>query len=154
MAKEAEQVLIDEQLLHDSHEHIDQLYQAILARAPGLGTETLRSEWDQFKRALLGHLESEEQNILPSYEVLHPHEARAIADEHVELRQAVTELGMDLEVHRLRTDVAQLFQQKLRTHASHKKQHFYPWAKENLPHSTWEEIKMLLGQASELIPLK
>jgi hemerythrin-like domain-containing protein len=132
-------------LLARHHADLDRRFEALLTRAQGGDGPSLRDEWTRFETELLRHLELEEEQILPRFAAQDPGEARAILDEHAEIRRALLELGLNLDLHLLRADVVQAFVSRLRQHAQREDRAFYPWATQHLPPEGWHTIAQGLG---------
>jgi hemerythrin-like domain-containing protein len=88
----------------------------------------LRGQWSRFERELSSHLDLEEHEILPAFARAHLAEAQGLRDEHTAIRAALTEMGVDLDLHCLRADRVEAFIQLLRAHARREDGLLYPWA--------------------------
>ena len=115
-------------MLSEDHQHLDRLFREIVATCRGGDFVSMRAEWDRFERELGSHLELEEHEILPAFARNHPAEAQGIRDEHASIRAALTELGVDLDLHCLRADRVEAFIALLRAHARREEGLLYPWA--------------------------
>ena len=115
-------------MLSEDHQHLDRLFREIVASCQGGDYRTMRADWDRFERELSSHMDLEEREILPAFARAHPAEAQAIGDEHVLIREALTEMGVDLDLHCLRADRVERFTALLRAHARREEGLFYPWA--------------------------
>ncbi len=95
--------------------------------------EYVRRAWLTMDADLQAHLEAEEEFILPGFEKCFPHEAARIRREHGDIRKALEQLGIELDLHTLRCETAAEFISSLRAHAQHEDELFYNWAQSQLP---------------------
>ena len=135
-------------LLSQHHRDLDIRFERLVAQAREEDPMTLRAEWSAFERELLRHLELEEAEILPAFARHHAAEARAILAEHAEIRSALLEMGLSLDLHVLRADAVEAFVQQLEAHARREEASFYAWAERHLPASDWHSIKRGLQDAT------
>jgi hypothetical protein len=90
----------------------------------------LQCAWQAFEAALHGHLTTEEEILLPPFELERPEDAARIRGEHHEIREQLTELEDELCRGALdRERVARLLG-LLRVSAGFKEKGLYPWAEE------------------------
>jgi len=119
-------------LLADDHQRLDHLFEAIVAAASRDDTADLREDWSTFERALLRHLDAEEVHLLRVFAQHAPEEARGLTAEHAEIREKLTELGVDLDLHSLKAERVGAFVGQLRAHARREESLIYPWAARQL----------------------
>jgi len=129
------------QLLAQHHRDLDARFERLVAGAREGDPVELRNEWSAFERELLRHLELEEAEILPAFARHHAAEARAILVAHAEIRSALLEMGLNLDLHVLRADRVEAFVQQLEAHARREEAAFYAWAERHLPATDWHAIK-------------
>jgi hemerythrin-like domain-containing protein len=115
-------------MLSEDHQHLERLFQEIIARVQEGEQGTLRGDWQRFERELSSHMEVEELEILPAFSREHLVEAQGIRDEHARIRAGLTELGIDLDLHCLRAERVEAFIGLLRAHAQREEALLYPWA--------------------------
>ena len=77
----------------------------------------LQSTWCQFESRLLSHMDAEEQYLLPLIAASHPAEAARTRLEHQRIRQAVSELGVAIELHAARQASVDTLVKLLHDHA-------------------------------------
>ncbi|HEY6877992.1 MAG TPA: hemerythrin domain-containing protein, partial [Polyangiales bacterium] len=118
----------------------EQLFQAMMACMRGADPERIRARWLELDRALEQHLSAEEELILPRFEREFPASAARLRQEHREIRAALVELGVDLDLHSLGPSSARRFIDALRSHAAYEDAVLYAWVQRNLP----EEDKLSL----------
>jgi len=105
------------------------------------------------ERAVLEHMEAEEQTILPAYERLFPEDARAILATHDELRRQLYRLGIDVELHAIRLESIDQLLATLSAHVVQEDRAMYPWAQRCLPASSRREVFERIGRSLRLLQL-
>lgn len=121
-----------ESMLAGDHHRLDREFQAIVTRAYGGDFQQLEAEWLAFQSALLQHLDAEERTMIPELAKDRPAEAKALLDEHANIRIKLLQLGVDLDLHCLGADRVQDFVDALRAHAHREENIFYPWVDRQL----------------------
>jgi polyisoprenoid-binding protein YceI len=81
---------------------------------------------------LLSHFHAEEVNVFPAFTRSQPKQARDLLDEHARIREQLTELGIELDLHCLGADRIERFVADLRAHAATEETTLYRWAAEHL----------------------
>jgi polyisoprenoid-binding protein YceI len=119
-------------VLSQDHERLERQFESIVAEASGGDPSTLRRAWQAFERELLRHFDDEEKHILPAFALQKPAEAHALFYEHQRIRNELTKLAVDLDLHCLRADRIADFVGELRAHARHEDDLLYPWAAHRL----------------------
>ena len=118
--------------LHDAmaadHARLECMFRDVLAILHGSDRDAVRSAWLALEAGLTSHINFEECSMLPAFEFGFPLEAAQIRREHRQIREALAQLGIDLELHELRADAAELFIKRLRKHATREDTLFYVWA--------------------------
>jgi hypothetical protein len=135
-------------LLAEHHRALDEQLDRLVTRAQAGDANDLRAEWTAFERGLLRHLEQEEAEILPAFARHDRAEASAILAEHAEIRGALLEMGLDLDLHCLRAEAVQDFARRLKAHARREDAGCYPWAAGHVTPGTWRSIKRSLRDAA------
>jgi len=123
---------IDELLVSD-HRALEKTFARMMVKFAGGDSDSIRAAWLELDRHLEAHLVAEEKHVLPHFKRHFPAEAARICKEHAEIRAALLQLGIDLDLHALREDTAALFIATLQRHAKSEEPVFYAWAQENLP---------------------
>jgi hypothetical protein len=147
MKADAPQVSVTERpvdLLAKHHRALDRQLDTLVVRAEGGDGSELRAAWTVFERELLRHLEQEEAEILPAFARHDAAEARAILAEHAEIRGALLEMGLALDLHNLRAEAVEAFARQLKAHAAREDCAFYAWAATHTAPDTWQSIKRSL----------
>jgi hypothetical protein len=119
--------------LREHHHHLEHVFDALVAQAYEDDPIELRAGWRAFEGELLRHLELEERELLPAFAQEHPAEAEALLGEHAQIRAALTELAITLDLHALRADAVKDFVERLKAHARREDQLFYGWAEAHAP---------------------
>jgi hypothetical protein len=115
-------------VMGDDHERLESLFDTIVSEAVRGDSAYLLDGWRTFERSLLAHLEVEEAQLLRAFGQAAPTEAQALLDEHAQIREKLTELGIDLELHCLGADRVKSFVDGLRAHAAREERLLYSWA--------------------------
>jgi hemerythrin-like domain-containing protein len=126
------------------HLRLDALFDDVLRRLALDDRDETRAAWNDFEKGLLAHLEVEEKFILPVFSVDHDVEARGIRAEHEAFRATLAKLGVMVDLHAIRMDVATGFVRALRDHARREDALMYRWAEENLAGETRAAVATML----------
>ena len=114
------------------HVKLDALFEDVLRRLALNDRDETRAAWNEFERALSEHLDAEDTLILPAFAVDHPDEAASIRAEHEKIRAKLLDLGVAVDLHVIRQDVAADFVRALREHAHREDSMMYRWAEQHL----------------------
>ena len=118
-----------QELLRSDHARLEALFEELLADGHQRG---IRSTWTGFDRSVLGHLDTEERFILPLFERVNPEETAALLAEHARIRQLLGDLGVGVDLHLVRLELAREFIDLLRAHARREETLLYRWAASDL----------------------
>jgi polyisoprenoid-binding protein YceI/hemerythrin-like domain-containing protein len=118
--------------LADGHAHLQRSFADILELSLDLDADELRQPWKTFELGLIRHLDLEEEHVLRPFAVVEPGPAAEILAEHKRVRAALTQLGIDLDLHSLRPEQVQTFVEQLREHVAREESLLYPWAARQL----------------------
>jgi hemerythrin-like domain-containing protein len=132
-------------LLVEHHEMLETLCRDLMAEVYSDNLRGLITRYGRFERAVLEHIRIEEQELLPAYTDHAIENARAIRTQHLELREHLFRLGVDLELHRARAERFELLIEALRRHIAFEEVTLYPWAQLNLPLHTKRELFVRVG---------
>ncbi len=119
-------------LLAEHHREIEAACTALLARTYADDPRELVAQYKLFERAIVEHLDAEEQLILPAYSAEDPADAQAILAEHGAIRHALNRIGIEVELHLVRARSVHALVELLREHAGREDQTMYPWAQVHL----------------------
>jgi hypothetical protein len=109
--------------------------------------------WSEFDAALHAHLELEEETILQAFSRAHPAEAARLQNEHAQIRAALLELGVEVDLHAARADMVARFIELLRRHAAREDASMYRWSEEHLAHHVSSTVlDRLLGRLKMMPP--
>ena len=136
-------------VMADDHARLERLFDGLVAEAACGDPVELLDEWRAFERSLLAHLEVEEAHLLPAFGQSAPTEAQGLLDEHTQIREKLTELGIDLELHCLSADRVRAFIDDLRAHAAREEGLLYPWAARQLGGPARKELHEALAVTLE-----
>jgi hypothetical protein len=134
-------------VLVEHHRTLEERLDKLLVRTRTADPGDLRAEWAAFERELLKHMELEEAEILRGFASHDPDEARALLSEHGAIRNALLDIGINLDLHCLRAEAVEALVTRLKAHARREDGAFYPWAKTHVSPSGWQAIKRSLMDA-------
>lgn len=135
-------------ILTEHHRALDECVERLLARVRDGDLNDVRAEWTSFERALSRHLEQEEAEILPGFARDDAAAAREILAEHAQIRSALLELGVHLDLHLLRAEQVETFAAQLRAHAKREEAALYAWAQRHVSRRGWQAINRSLREAT------
>ncbi|HTT72147.1 MAG TPA: hemerythrin domain-containing protein [Anaeromyxobacteraceae bacterium] len=119
-------------LLGRDHERLRVLFAQLLDEFREGDREELRTTWTAFESGLLAHLAAEERHLFPLFRKVDPEESSALLREHGEFRRTLDELGVGVDLHSVKLDVAQAFVDALTAHGRREDQRLYQWAEEGV----------------------
>jgi hemerythrin superfamily protein len=119
--------MLGERLTHE-HKALDTLYEEIANRVHCGDTAALDESWSALEERLLAHFAYEEAHLLPRFESVAPAEALRLREEHKEVRRALAETGIAIELHTVREEHIAEFLTLLRAHAAREEKLLYPWS--------------------------
>jgi hypothetical protein len=118
--------------LTTEHERLDALFERLLAAFRADARTELGPLWAEFDSRLRAHLALEEEHILPELAKVDPGEASALSQEHVRIRELLTELDVAIDLHLCRERTIVDLIAMLREHAQREDGLMYRWAAANL----------------------
>ena len=136
-------------LLSDHHRTLDERIDKVMSRAREADPTALRTEWAAFERELSRHMELEEAELLPDFAKYDAAEAHALLSEHCAIRNALLDLGLNLDLHCVRAEAIDDFVARLRAHAKREDAALYLWAQNHLAAGRWQSVKRELKSAAE-----
>ena len=136
-------------LLSDHHRTLDERLDNLMTRAREEDPAALRTEWTAFERELSRHMELEEAEILPDFAKHDAAEAHALLSDHCAIRNALLDVGLNLDLHCLRAEAIDDFVRRLRAHAAREDAALYPWAQSQLSASGRQSIARGLKSVAE-----
>jgi hypothetical protein len=110
------------------HQRLDALFERLLAAFHADARGELAPLWAEFDSRLRAHLALEEEHILPEFARMDPAEARALADEHVQIRKRLSELDIAVDLHLASEPTIDALIKLLRAHAKREDELMYRWA--------------------------
>ena len=119
-------------LLPDHHRRLEAKCRELLAWAYADDTRELAAAWCELETELNDHLAAEEEMILPGYAAHAPEEAKQILDDHARIRELLTPIGVEVELHEARVARLRRLAEALAAHALLEDATLYPWAQRNL----------------------
>jgi len=128
------------------HRRLEDLFERLLTALEANDREDMALVWTEFESGLIGHMQTEELELIPVLQRDSPRSARIIMEEHRHIRTRLAELGMALDLHTLRLDTARAFVDELRAHAKSEDRLLYQWAEESLDDAEKESVIQLLAE--------
>jgi hemerythrin-like domain-containing protein len=127
--------------LNGSHRHLEEAGKRLLDAVTADDRTEMLSQWRELEKQLLAHLEAEERYMLPAFARADQSEAVALVKQHGEIRERLLELGVAVELHRLRVPMLTEFVELLRHHADREERLMYTWAKALLDDQISEPVR-------------
>ncbi len=137
--------------LSKDHQELDTLLRRLGEDAAAPVAGALEATWGVFEAKLIRHMEAEERFLLPLIEASDAAEVARIRREHVQIRDALTELGVAVELHTVREpDITRLVQ-LLEAHAEHENGALYRLAGDKASTAIEHGIAQLLKQGASAL---
>jgi iron-sulfur cluster repair protein YtfE (RIC family) len=134
--------------LTKDHQEIDALLRRVAEDAAAPVPGALTASWGLFETKLIRHMEAEERFLLPLLEASDPVEVSRIRNEHMQIREALTELGMAVELHTAREPHFKKLVDLLETHGKHEDAALYRLAGDKASSSIDHGVAQLLKQGA------
>lgn len=122
--------------LHAHHVRLDHLFDELLEAYEGGDWDDVRVVWTRFESELRQHMEIEEQFVLPVLARVSEGVAAALRSEHDEIRSLLGSLGVGVDLHMVKDEVAGDLVAKLREHAAREDLLAYRVADREVPEKT------------------
>jgi len=116
--------------LRDEHEQLERLLSQLSEYTDSCDAGRLQETWSKLENCLSSHLQTEEQQLLPSFLASNPDEVRSILTEHRRIRELVAELGVAVDLHTARKDAVLRLVRLLREHAPAEDRSLYGWLRQ------------------------
>ncbi len=117
---------LGERLTHE-HKDLDALYEDLANRVHCGDTAAIDEAWGPLETRLRAHMDFEELQLLPRFELIAPDAARRIQAEHAQIRDALSDVGIAIELHTVREDAMNRLLSHLRAHGRHEEETLYRW---------------------------
>lgn len=105
--------------LTKDHEELDALLLCLVQDAAAPVPGALQSTWTKVETKLIRHMEAEERFLLPLLEADDANEVTRIRQEHMRIRDLLSELGLAVELHTVRESNIMELVELLKAHAQH-----------------------------------
>lgn len=119
-------------LLSADHTRLEGVFDRLLVAFRAGDRDEAAHLWNEFDQGLEAHLTLEEEQLLPELAKRQPEEASALLREHAEIRAALSDLGIGVDLHRTNAGAVERFLRSLRAHAEREEGLFYEWANSEL----------------------
>jgi hemerythrin-like domain-containing protein len=146
---DAEEAPLTEALVQH-HRGLEKALESIAVKAQSKDLPILRAAFIAFELELLGHLNVEEQELLPLYERSHGEDARALRAEHEAIRSRLVTLHLTVDLDPRTADAARSLAVLLAAHTLRESLGLYPWLERNLSHDMWHALGIELRRADSL----
>ena len=122
---EAEATII---ALRAEHADLDALASSVMARVVEGDPKGVREAIADLQARVLAHLDGEERELLVAYGLASPQDARELLREHADIRRALAEFDVAVDLHLLRASTTEDVLRRLRAHAAREDAGLYRWA--------------------------
>jgi hypothetical protein len=140
----------EELLLPDHHRRIERLLEGMKIECRKGDPRALCAQWTDFEGDLNDHMAAEEEFLLPPFGEQHPDEAAFIGEDHARIRELLSELGLQVDLHCVRAEGIDQMVERLREHARREDALLYPWAAENL--ASWRGALRRIHEKAHPLP--
>ncbi|HEX2672021.1 MAG TPA: hemerythrin domain-containing protein [Polyangiaceae bacterium] len=113
--------------LNSDHRDLEQLLARLTSAIEGADSSELCEQWTHFEQNLRDHLDTEERCLFPLVAHEHRGEVASLRSEHQHIRQALSELGVAVDLHTLRKAAVDELIVYLREHAQREDRALYRW---------------------------
>jgi len=117
--------------LRTEHRRLDTLCESLLEAYRNGDWRDVAAQWKHFETMIRTHLDTEEQRAFAMFREVDPAEAELLLAEHAELREKLSALGVNIELHALPHTDAEELVRRVRAHAAREERLFYPWVDDN-----------------------
>jgi len=114
------------------HQRLEDLLERLLAAFEADNREDMTRLWSELESGLCAHLHAEETYLFPVVLRTSERTARVLFQEHRHIRARLAELGVALDLHAVRLDVARGFIDELRAHARNEDRLLYSCADDHI----------------------
>lgn len=130
----------------EEHRRIQALFERLIEFVSDGDWAGANEFYNDFEQSLLSHLDDEEAHILPRFQRDDPFEAAAVLEEHGRIRECLSDLGVQLEIHSVKEDHVQRLFDLHRGHAAREERVLYRWADRALPEEAARSILERISQ--------
>lgn len=120
-------------LLSTDHAALEVTFDHLLEACRSNAREDIADTWKRFEGGLRRHMAFEEELFFPILRRVHPDEVEQLAAEHGQIRQWLTDMAVEVDLHCLRLMRVDNFVALLRRHAQREDALMYRWAEMDLP---------------------
>lgn len=117
--------------LRADHVAFDERFADLRARAQTDDWRYLDAVWDGFVEDIGAHFDFEEKVLFPELRAQGADDAALVEQlvaEHAEIRSTLMQLGIQIQLHRVRATTIDALVDRLRKHAALENQRLYAWA--------------------------
>jgi iron-sulfur cluster repair protein YtfE (RIC family) len=95
-------------ILLEDHPKLEALYERVVAACEADAPE-LGALWTELDESLTRHLAAEEEHVFPALATVASAEVEVLRAQHEDVRRKLVELGVCVDLHTIRQDVADAF---------------------------------------------
>ena len=139
-------------LLQEDHDRIDALLSSLIASVRADDRDAIASAWSLVEEALLRHFDAEEMFIFPVLARAHGGEIRELRREHDEMRHALGEIDLAIELHTVRCEPIEDLCARLREHAKREDALAYVEAEQELHPAAVRSLLKRLRRLATALP--
>jgi len=133
-------------LLPDHHRRLEATCRELLAWAYSDDMREFAATWRELEAEINDHIAAEEEVILPGYAAHAPDDAKRILDDHARIRELLTPIGVEIELHEARAARLQRLADALHAHALFEDATIHPWAQSHLTAVALRALYVRIGR--------
>ena len=124
-------VSIREHFLAD-HLRMEVMFDGLLKAIASNDRDRMQAALAEFETNLSAHMDAEEVHLIPLLQAKAERDARVLIQEHAHIRRRLAELGLAVELHTIRLEIARGFVDEVRAHARSEDRLLYRWAESHV----------------------
>jgi hypothetical protein len=133
-------------LLPDHHARMLSKCRELLACAYADDRRDLTASWNALEAELHDHLAAEEELVLGAFAAAEPSDAEVIRVQHARLRELLTPIGVEVDLHQIRVERLRRLIDGLTAHALFEDATMYPWAQAHLSNVAKHALFVRIGR--------
>lgn len=110
-----------------AHSRIDRTLEALTEAARSGDADAIPPLFERLRIQIVMHMDSEDRAVLPSYAEADPEDAQIVRQQHLDLRQAIRELGDHVRERSTSADDVARFRARFSLHEAHEETGMYRW---------------------------
>jgi len=118
-------------VLLEDHPRLEKAYEHVVDACEA-GSPELYGLWTELESSLERHLSAEEEHVFPELVKVDPDETRTLRAEHDDIRKKLTELGVCVDLHVIKKEVAEAFFEALKQHGQREDALLHVWLRKRI----------------------